>query len=484
MLEHGTDKASSVMSQPYSSLEHSGGRSSVSSSSRKSSYSSLLSPGDGTIDEVYECPSDQPDSGPSNLSVPSQGEEYGRLDHNNRYPPELPLRRKTSQQNEYGTLDHSGELRPGSSSQQDQQYGRLNHSISTPECTQRRTVSQPSEYGRLEHSTHRKTSNTVAGSTGLQENDEYARLQNSGQHVSSYKTPVGLQQNEYDRLDHDDHGPDLPPQTNASPQEYELLVHSSQQSNNQDNEYGRLDHTGHTPELPRKGVIVQDGEYGKLEHSVQQGTPSSNLQSNRHSEYHKLELGTESSAAYRSQSDHLDQVNATDQQLYSQLKPPSHSSVVLLNEPGGWTQGSSDEQHYNVPRKLVTSKSTPLPVIYQGQKSGKNESTGETNYMHPKKTKEFSFSSQNDNVPSGYESFKRDYGTSISTAINSYSSDPEEDSITGQSEVTHSGDGEYSVLSPVLADDKSLVMQSDNAASHIKPKIHVKQKPIPKPRHA
>ena len=481
MLEHGTDKGSrlsTVVSQPYSSLEHSGGRSSVSSSSRKSSYSSLLSPGDGTIDEVYECPSDQPDSGPSNLSVPSRGEEYGRLDHGNRCPPELPQRRKTSQQNDYGTLDHSGELRPGSSAQQDQPYGRLNHSISTPE---RKTVSQPSEYGRLEHSTHHKTSNTIVGSAGLQENDEYARLRNSGQHSSSYETPAGLQQNEYDKLDHDDHVPDLPPR--ASPQEYELLVHSSQQSNNQDNEYGRLDHTGHTPELPRKEVMVQDGEYGKLEHSVQQGAPSSNQQSNRHSEYHKLQLGVESSTVYRSQSGYLDQANTTNQQLYSQLKPSSHSSAVLQKEPGGWTQGSSGEQRLNVPRKLVASKSAPSPATYQGLQSGKNESTGEANYMHPMKTKEFPFSSQND-VPSGYESFKRDYGTSISAAINSYSSDPEEDSITGQSEVTHSDDGEYSVLSPVSAEGKSLIIQSDNAASHVNPKTHVKQKPIPKPRHA
>ena len=520
MLDHGMDKGtrSSVMSQPYSSLEHSGGN-----SSRKTSYSSLQSPGDSTIDEVYEYP---PDQDPSNMLMPSRAEQYGRLDHTSRYTPELPQRRKSSQQNEYGTLDHSEELRsyPGVSAQQDQQYGKLDHSSRTPELPQRRTVSQSSEYGKLEHSGHRKTSNTIVESTGLQENEygkldhashtpelpqrridfqenEYGKLDHAGhmpelpQRISSqeneygklqnspYETPVGLQQNEYGRFDHDGHVPKLAPQRNVSPQEYELLVHSSQQSNNQDNEYGRLDHTGHTPELPRKGVIVQDGEYGKLKRSFQPDTSSSNQQNNRHSEYHKLQLGTESSAADQSEYSRLDQVNQSGQQQYSQSKPSSQSSAVYQNEPGRWaeTQGSSGDQHYSVPRKLhLASNSVPSSAPYQGQIS---ESAGETNYSQLRKVKEFS-TPQKDNVPSGYETFKREHGTSVSSAISSYSSDPEDNTDGMQSEVTQSGDGEYSMLSPIVSDgvDKFLVGQS-NSASHVKQKTHAKQKPIPKPRH-
>jgi len=467
MLEHTTDKipGSSVTSQPYSSLENSGSRNSI-ASSRKTSYSSLQSPGDNTVDEVYEYPTDQ-DPG---------DEEYGRLNHSNRYPPELPQRRKTS---EYGTLNHSGELRPGASTQQNQQYGKLDHSISTPEFPQRRTISEASEYGKLEHSVHRKTSNTIVGSADLQENEygklectpehpqnrissqenEYGKLQNCS-HNPLYEIPIGLQQNEYGRLNHNDHHiPKLPPRGNNPSQEYEFFV---PQSNSQENDYGKLDHTGHTP---------------KLEHSDEQGTSSSS-QHNYHSEYNKI--GTESSAVCQNKSDHLDQAS-TSGQHYSHL---SHSSVPHQNEPGRWaqTQGSSSEQHLNVPRKLAALKS--VPSVYQGQNSENNGSNDETHYMQPRKTDEFSFSSQNNDVPSGYESFRRVYGTSISAAINSYSSDPEDD-ITDHSEVVHSGDDEYSMLSPPVADgiDKPPVGQSNNAASDGKPKTHAKQKPTPKPRH-
>ena len=591
VLKHTTsDKGdkSSVMTQPYSSLSHSSNKGSVTSpGGRKSNYDFLRSTED-VIDEIYEYPSDQPNSGMMpRLPEQSIGEHYGKLDHSKSHP-QLPQRKEFGQQSEYGKLEHSEVLRghQGMTVQDDQQYRRLEHSSRTPVLPQRRSVSQQSEYSLL------TTSNTVVAPS----ENEYGKLDHFGrtperpknrisfqeneygklQHSDQFTPPVGFEQNEYGKLNHNGHASKLPSRRSPSPQPYEM-THPNQQA---DSEYGQLNHTGNTPELPCKSVVVQDDEYGKLEHSSQKDMSSSNRLSSNQSEYQKLQLGRDPSdtnqngygglgsqqqAIYQNEPGRWTEaqtpsnysvprklqlasnsvpssvVNQKKQAKWNQLhgdiqsigaqnylkefstgsqkdegirrtetRTPSNysvpnsvpSSVVNQKKQAKWNQLHGDIQsigaqnyskefstgsqkddedirrtetqtpsNYSVPRKFQRANSVPSSVVNQKKQAKWNQLCGEVQSIGAQNySKEFSAGSQ---VPSGYETFEREQGASINSAINSYSSDPEDNNDTVNNY------GEYDVPSPLTANSVNNPLHGKfNYAEKWK-----KQKPTPKPRH-
>ncbi len=147
------------------------------------------------------------------LSDSPTRQEYGKLVHTNKPPTYLD--------EEYGHLGHGAPTNTGASGHQPEEYGRLEHAVTTP------TVGhQPEEYGRLGHAVTTPT--------------------------------VGYQPEEYGRLEH----AVTTPTVGHQPEEYGRLGHGAGTVGGyQSEEYGRLNRSRETSP---KVATPQTEEYGRL----------------------------------------------------------------------------------------------------------------------------------------------------------------------------------------------------------------------------
>ena len=461
VLRHHSDTGNKlgVTSQPYDMLDSSESkRSSVSSvhlsthasprtspsGNRKSSYDSLHKFGDSISEEVYEDFSlDQPDGG-----------GYGKLDHANR-PPEIPSKKTSS---EYGRLSQAMPFDP---SAQQSEYGKLDHGSRPPALPVKRNVIQENEYGKLDHTG--RTPEVPQRKPIVQEN-EYGKLDHSRQHETAQEP-----ENQYGKLEHADHPPDLPPRRTIM----------------QENEYGKLEHSKRyvrtpepqvnvAPDLPQRNV-VQENEYGKLEHSKQYvRTPEPQINvapdlpqrnSVQENEYGKLE--------HSSHGDTFGVTSSSQQSEYSSIMPEgkgnykqsSQQDVSIMQQNNYQNQGESF-------LSAQQSESRHKPQIPQRKSlqehpshSGKAENT---------------FNLQPGDIPSGYATFKREHGYSISSSV-TYDSD-QDDQPADQSDKQSGSDGDteyYSQLS-LITDNANSSIQALN----IQPNpSYSPRKPQPKPRN-
>lgn len=461
VLRHHSDTGSklAVASQPYDMLDSTeSNRSSIGplhpsahisprtspSSSRKSSYSSLHTFGDSITQEVYEDFSmDQPDGG-----------DYGKLDHAHR-PPEIPMKKASS---EYGRLSQTVPFEP---STQQSEYGKLDHGNRPPVLPQKRNVVQENEYGRLDHTG--RIPELPQRKPVVQEN-EYGRLD----HASGYRTAhpqkrAIVQDNEYGRLDYS----------------------KRQETKEPENKYGNLDHDGHPPELPPRRTIMQGSEYGKLEHSaryVRTPEPRSNIapdlpQRNmvQESEYGRL--------AYPSHSDPLEVPSSSQESEYSQL---NHSG--LLPEGKGNNMQSS-QQNALIMQQQNNYQNQGENFLSAQQSSSKHKPQIPQRKNLPQEhsshseSAEVSSNLQAGEIPSGYATFKREHGYSISSSV-AYNSD-QDDQLADQSAKYSSvpgsdSDTEYYSRLNLITDDASSSIQ----ALKIQPNpSYAGAKPQPKPRN-
>ena len=463
VLRHHSDTGSklAVTSQPYDMLDSSesnhSNRSSVSSmhlssrvsprpsppASQKSSYDSLHTFGNSISEEVYEDFSlDQPDGG-----------SYGKLDHANR-PPEIPSRQISS---EYGRLSQAAPFDP---STQQSEYGKLDHSNRPPALPLKRNAVQESEYGKLDHTG--RTPELPQRKPIVQEN-EYGKLDHSTQHETAQEP-----ENQYGKLEHGDHPPDLPPRrTTVQENEYGKLEHSSryvrtpepqvnvaphlpQRNVMQENEYGKLEHTNRyvktpepqvnvAPNLPQRNV-VQENEYGRLEHSSHSDT-----------------FGITSSSQQQSE--------------YSSIIPEGKGSYKKSIQ-----QGASIMQQNNYQNKGENF----LSAQQSASKCKPQVPQRKTLREHPSHSEKAVFNLQTGDIPSGYATFKREHGYSISSSTTCDSDQDDQPADRNDKHSDSDGDAEYYSRLNLITDDTNSSIQALN----IQPNpSYSPRKPQPKPRN-
>ena len=506
LLSHHTDKEKklSVVSQPYDMLDHAdSNRNSVCSlhlsprvsprtspsNSRKSSYNSLNAFGDTISEEVY-------------VLTPDDG-EYGKLEHNNR-PPGLPpkktsnarlsqggLLESSTQQSEYGKLVHSRSSLPSvlhpKRSVQENEYGKLDY------YNQHEVTLQPdSEYGRLDHA------NRMPEVPQTIHENEYGKLDRSNRYV---ETPES--QSEYGKLNHTSRTNELPLRTVVEENVYGKLDRSNQHeaSLEPQSEYGKLDHVGRPPELPPKRKSVQESEYGKLDHSKRYVTTPEPLGEHRKLNYSNttpernvLQENVYGKLAHSSHHNAVEAPGDLEENEYSRLdhggliderkgehRQSNQRDTAILQQNNYQNQGedfSPDAQQSEYGRlsrhkPQVTRRTKHLPE--HSSNSGKEEVLS---------------SSQTTDIPVGYSTFKRDHGYSISSSINSYSSDVE-DQVVDRSDKDISvpndeNNTEYSNLVNVTNSDSSMATsnQTLTAVNSSQPSTSYSTvKPKPKPRN-
>ena len=450
VLQHHADKEKklSVVSQPYDVLDHSdSNRNSLASlhlsphvsprtsprtspsSSRKSSYASLQS----SITEENEPSLDQTDSG-----------DYGKLVHTNRSPQQPPKKissehgrlsqrmpyEPSTQESEYGKLDHTSHLpslHPKRNTIQENEYGKLNHTTQPYERPQRSTTVQENQYGKLNYASNYPPEVSQRRAT-VQEN-EYGKLEHSTQHETTLEP-----QNVYSKLDHAGRPPELPPKRTTI----------------QENMYGKLEHSNQyvstpgpsadtPPDLPQRNVM-QENEYGRLVHFSHRDAEVSGVM--QQSEYGRL--------------DHSEKHKQSSQQdaLVIQQNKRKAFSTTQLDKPSHKPQ---------VPQRKSHDHSSRF---------GKVEDEADL---------------QTGGIPTGYSTFKREHGYSISSSVTSYDSDQDDKSANGSDKCFsvpgNNNDTEYSQLTHVT-DDVNLSAKSIQAVKQTPNPLYMQsEKPKPKPRN-
>ena len=452
----------------------------------------------------------------------SQENEYSKLNHTSQ-PPEPPQKRISAQQyeyekldlstqystvpeNEYGKLDYIGplELPQKRATIRENEYGKLNHSSQPPGLPQKRTTDQDNEYGRLNCSTQHNEPqgqylDYVPQGGAVSQENEYSKLNHTSQPPELSQKVTTIQENEYGKLDYigppelpqkratireNEYGklnrysqpPELPQKRTTDPAQHnepqgQYLDYVPQRGAvSPENEYSKLNHT---PELSQKRTTIQENEYGELGHTEQQHGAISEPQN----EYGELGY---TNCAYTKCASELSQGDVVQENEYGKLAYNYHQSATDTQQNASILQlnnRQNQEENFSAAQPTYTKYKPQIP--HRKDRPSRHSPSVET---------KFSPNAEMDNIPSGYETFKRMHGESVCSSISSYTDGLDDDlTDTSDSHLLASNDDDnndkdYSQLSLKAVGEVDRSQASEQRLVIAPNPTYLPSKPKPKPR--